>query len=90
MESTNTSKGEDSLHVAFQLVHSAFVQVAAEEREQVWGQEERLHQWTLGQLTGHLEDAVRPNNSQTNISMLKKRGALKMSVPGLKVPDAGL
>lgn len=34
----------DSLHVVFQLMHGAFVQVAAEEREQVGRQEEWLHQ----------------------------------------------
>lgn len=90
MELTNTGEGEDSLHVAFQLMHSALVQIAAEECEQVWGQEERLHQWTLGQLTSHLEDAVGPKNRQKNINVLKKRGALKISLPGLKVPDAGL
>lgn len=48
------------LHVAFELINGAFVQVPAEEREQVWGQEERLHQWTLGQLTCHLEYYVGP------------------------------
>lgn len=35
MELANTREGEDSLHVAFQLMHCAFVQVAAEECEQV-------------------------------------------------------
>lgn len=43
-ELTNPREDEDSLHAAFQLMHSAFVQVAAEESEQVGGQEERLHQ----------------------------------------------
>lgn len=71
-------------------MHSAFVQVAAEECEQVWGQEERLHQWTLGQLPSHLEDAVCPKNRQKNINTLKKIGTLKICLPGLKIPDAGL
>lgn len=53
-------KPKDLLHIALELIHGAFVQVTAEEREQVWGQEERLHQWTLGQLTCHLEYYVGP------------------------------
>lgn len=57
-------KKQDSLHVALQLVNGALVQVTAEQREQVWGQKERLHQWTLGQLTRHLEYCVRPKDNR--------------------------
>lgn len=58
------------LHVAFELMHSAFVQVSAEEGEQVWGQEERLHQRTLGQLSRHLEYYVCPeDNSNTSVNL---------------------
>lgn len=43
MKTFERKEKKDSLYVAFQLVHSALVQVSAEESEQVWGQEERLH-----------------------------------------------
>lgn len=50
----------NSLYVALELVDGALVQVAAEERQQVGREEEGLHQGSLGQLLGHLEDGVRP------------------------------
>ena len=50
----------DLLHVALELVDGALVQVAAEQREEVGGEEQRLHQGALGQLARHLEDGVRP------------------------------
>ncbi|TNN51682.1 hypothetical protein EYF80_038094 [Liparis tanakae] len=43
--------------IGFQNV-SVVTQVTAEERKQVRGQEERLHQGALGQLPRHLEDSV--------------------------------
>lgn len=86
------------LHVAFQLMHSALVQVTAEESEQVWGHEERLHQWTLGQLSRHLEYCVGPKRQQEHqdvknkdVKIISHHGILVLkSPPALKVSDAGL
>lgn len=58
-------------------MHSAFVQVAAEESEQVWRQEEWLHQWTLGQLACHLEYAVCPKKARQISCDKNKKGAIK-------------
>lgn len=64
MSSSIHPSKEYLLNVVFQLIHSALVQVTAEESEQVRGQEERLHQGTLGQLSRHLEYCVRPKRQQ--------------------------
>lgn len=49
-----------SLHVALQLMYSAFVQITAEESEQVGRKEKWLYEGTLGQLSCHLENCVSP------------------------------
>lgn len=59
---------KDLLHITFQLVHGALVQVPAEEGEQVRGQEEWLHEGTLRQLSCHLEYSVSPKDN-TNVDV---------------------
>lgn len=50
-------------------MYSAFVQVTAEKSEQVWRQEQWLHQWTLGQLSRHLEYCVSPKKNQNRMNV---------------------
>ena len=45
----------------------AFVEVAAEQSEEVGGEEQRLHQGAVGQLACHLEDGVRPGTFREDL-----------------------
>lgn len=57
----------DLLHVVLELLDSAFVQIATEQREQIGGQAEWLDEGRAGQLPRHMENRVRPSKKEHKV-----------------------